>query len=120
MTKRSESDRLANLLSEAGVDAAAYHAGLDRSMRQRVQVDFIGGTTRVVVATVAFGMGINKSDVRWVIHWDVPKSLERAPSEHRTGDTEARPHASLRHDAAHATRAVLPAARPMTSAHTFG
>ena len=76
VAKRSEADRLASLLSDAGVDAAAYHAGLERSVRQRVQADFTTSSTRVVVATIAFGMGINKSDVRWVIHWDLPKSLE--------------------------------------------
>lgn len=56
--------------------ADSYHAGLTAAQRKRVQSDFMTGQLRIVVATVAFGMGLNKSDVRAIIHYNVPKSFE--------------------------------------------
>ena len=56
--------------------ADSYHAGMSASQRKRVQNDFMGGRLRIVVATVAFGMGLNKSDVRAIIHYNMPKSFE--------------------------------------------
>src|SRR5690606_35734397 len=56
--------------------AGAYHAGLAASVRQRVQDDFLGGKLEVVVATVAFGMGVDKADVRTVVHLALPATLE--------------------------------------------
>ncbi|KDD75784.1 hypothetical protein H632_c501p2 [Helicosporidium sp. ATCC 50920] len=73
---RTTCDWLADKLVEAGVDAEAYHAGKDPGRRATVQRAWSEGSTRVVVATVAFGMGIDKADVRWVAHWDPPSSLE--------------------------------------------
>lgn len=57
-------------------DAEAYHAGLTAAKRKRVQTAFMSGALRVVVATVAFGMGLDKSDVRGIIHYNLPRSYE--------------------------------------------
>ncbi|GAX77552.1 hypothetical protein CEUSTIGMA_g4996.t1 [Chlamydomonas eustigma] len=59
-----------------GIDVAVYHAGKDSTLRQRVHSDWSSGYLQVVVATVAFGMGIDRADVRWVVHWNAPSSLE--------------------------------------------
>ena len=74
-TKRLEAERIGDVLADAGVDAAAYHAGKDLAVRTRLQDDFMEGGLRVVVATVAFGMGINKADVRWVVRRAQPPAL---------------------------------------------
>lgn len=76
VTRRATADEVAWILRQAGVNARAYHAGMDPAQRESVQDDFIDGTTRVVVATKAFGMGVNKSDIAWVVHYDPPESLE--------------------------------------------
>jgi ATP-dependent DNA helicase RecQ len=78
---RKEVERLANALRDQGVDAAAYHAGLDAATRARVQADFVGERLAVVVATIAFGMGIDRSDVRFVVHAAAPKSIEHYQQE---------------------------------------
>ncbi|HEY5541051.1 MAG TPA: DNA helicase RecQ [Coriobacteriia bacterium] len=67
---------VAERLRKAGVKAAAYHAGLSAIERTRVQDAFLRDDVRVVVATVAFGMGIDKPDVRFVVHYDMPKNIE--------------------------------------------
>ncbi len=72
--KRTES--VAHDLERRGVSAAAYHAGLSSDQRRRVQDAFLADEIDVVVATVAFGMGIDKPDVRFVVHHDLPRSLE--------------------------------------------
>jgi ATP-dependent DNA helicase RecQ len=69
-------ESLAAFLSAAGVRAAAYHAGLDGDTRGRVQDAFVREDLDVVVATIAFGMGIDKSNIRYVIHRDMPRSIE--------------------------------------------
>jgi ATP-dependent DNA helicase RecQ len=71
---RKQTTRLSELLAEAGVRAAAYHAGLRRSERDEVHGGFMSGDVDVVVATSAFGMGIDKPDVRFVVHAEVPGS----------------------------------------------
>lgn len=73
---RRRTEELAEHLSAAGIKAAAYHAGLPSEVRSRVQESFVRDDLLVIVATVAFGMGIDKPDVRWVIHADLPKSVE--------------------------------------------
>jgi ATP-dependent DNA helicase RecQ len=73
---RASSDRLAESLSERGFPAVPYHAGLTNNERAQNQELFIRDETRIVCATIAFGMGINKPNVRWVIHHDLPKNIE--------------------------------------------
>jgi ATP-dependent DNA helicase RecQ len=73
---RKRVDELAARLADAGVRALPYHAGLDAETRRRNQDAFIRDDAQVMCATVAFGMGINKPDVRWVIHYDLPKTIE--------------------------------------------
>jgi len=67
---------IAQHLAAAGVDAAAYHGGLDAAERSRVQDEFMSGARPVIVATNAFGMGVDKSDIRLVVHYDLPGSVE--------------------------------------------
>lgn len=73
---RKKVEEIAELLKVNGINAAPYHAGLDQHVRIKNQDDFLNEETDVIVATIAFGMGIDKPDVRYVIHYDVPKSLE--------------------------------------------
>lgn len=73
---RAATERVAEALAGRGVRALAYHAGLDAAERNRHQEAFIRDEARVICATIAFGMGINKPNVRWVIHHDLPKNLE--------------------------------------------
>ncbi|MCB0795676.1 MAG: RecQ family ATP-dependent DNA helicase [Flavobacteriales bacterium] len=74
--QRRTADQLAAHLEHHGIHCAAYHAGMDRSERDRVQAEWASGTLPCVVATNAFGMGIDRSDVRSVIHWSPPNDLE--------------------------------------------
>jgi superfamily II DNA/RNA helicase len=74
--RRDEAESLSDYLKSQDVSSAAYHAGMERSQRSRVQLMFNKGSINVVVATVAFGMGIDKSNVRRVIHASLPKSVE--------------------------------------------
>lgn len=73
---RKKVEEIAQLLSVNGFKAAPYHAGLDADIREKNQDDFLNEETDIIVATIAFGMGIDKPDVRFVVHYDVPKSLE--------------------------------------------
>jgi ATP-dependent DNA helicase RecQ len=73
---RRRVEELAAQLQADGVRAAPYHAGLAADLRRETQEAFIRDDLQVVIATVAFGMGINKPDVRWVVHYDLPKTLE--------------------------------------------
>lgn len=73
---RNKVERIAESLRNKGVSATAYHAGMETARRDRVQQDFQRDNVQVVVATIAFGMGINKSNVRFVAHFDLPRSIE--------------------------------------------
>jgi len=73
---RKSTELMAADLKSMGYSAACYHAGLGREERQKVQDDFIHDRIRIIVATIAFGMGIDKPDVRYVIHADLPKNIE--------------------------------------------
>lgn len=73
---RKKVEEIAQLLLVNGFKAAPYHAGLDPDVREKNQDDFLNEETDIIVATIAFGMGIDKPDVRFVVHYDVPKSLE--------------------------------------------
>ena len=73
---RKSTEEIAKVLNVNGIRAAAYHAGLDGKTRSQVQDDFLMEDVEVIVATIAFGMGIDKPDVRFVIHYDIPKSIE--------------------------------------------
>ncbi|MGJ8679144.1 DNA helicase RecQ [Paraglaciecola sp.] len=73
---RRKVDDLAIALAKQGVNCAGYHAGLEGEIRDKIQRDFIQDKIDVIVATVAFGMGIDKSNVRFVVHFDLPRSIE--------------------------------------------
>ncbi|MBP6005274.1 MAG: DNA helicase RecQ [Pyrinomonadaceae bacterium] len=73
---RNSVDSLAADLRDEGYSALAYHAGLDKETRERHQESFLKDETKIVVATIAFGMGIDKSNVRFVVHMDLPKNVE--------------------------------------------
>ncbi len=73
---RKKVEELAEILKANDIKAAAYHAGLESALRSQTQDDFLMERIDVIVATIAFGMGIDKPDVRFVIHYDIPKSLE--------------------------------------------
>lgn len=73
---RKTTEELANMLSANGIKAVAYHAGLDAKLRAERQDQFLNEEVDVIVATIAFGMGIDKPDIRFVIHYNIPKSIE--------------------------------------------
>lgn len=73
---RKETENIAEYLVQNGIKAVAYHAGMTPNMREKVQNDFMENRYKVIVATVAFGMGVDKADIRFVIHAGMPKNLE--------------------------------------------
>ena len=81
VTLQRTAEIVAKNLQQQGIQAQAYHAGLADELRQQIQQDFMLGKVKVVVATIAFGMGIDKSDIRFVVHYDLPKSIENYSQE---------------------------------------
>ena len=81
VTLQHSAEKVAEFLQQQGLQAQAYHAGFKDEVRKKIQQDFMQGNTRIVVATIAFGMGIDKSDIRFVIHYDLPKSIENYSQE---------------------------------------
>jgi ATP-dependent DNA helicase RecQ len=75
-TNRRTTEELADMLMANGIKAVAYHAGLDSKLRTERQDAFLNENVQVIVATIAFGMGIDKPDIRFVIHYNIPKSIE--------------------------------------------
>ncbi|MGV8841960.1 MAG: RecQ family ATP-dependent DNA helicase [Pseudomonas sp.] len=81
VTLQKTAEQVAEHLSRQGVPASAYHAGMPHEQRESIQRQFMGGQLNCIVATIAFGMGIDKSDIRNVVHFDLPKSIENYSQE---------------------------------------
>ncbi len=81
VTQQKTAEQVAEHLAQHGIDASAYHAGMAHEQREAIQRQFMGGQLNCIVATIAFGMGIDKSDIRNVVHFDLPKSVENYSQE---------------------------------------
>ena len=81
VTLQKTAEQIAEHLNRHGIQAEAYHAGLPHDKREGIQQRFMGGRSNCIVATIAFGMGIDKSDIRNVVHFDLPKSIENYSQE---------------------------------------
>ncbi|WP_022953398.1 RecQ family ATP-dependent DNA helicase [Leucothrix mucor] len=81
VTLQHTAEQVAGALTQRGIAATAYHAGLGNELRQDIQQQFMSGQLPLIVATIAFGMGIDKSDIRFVVHYDLPKSIENYAQE---------------------------------------
>ncbi|NVK23474.1 MAG: RecQ family ATP-dependent DNA helicase [Gammaproteobacteria bacterium] len=81
VTLQQTAEEVAQALNQVGFNVAAYHAGMDSEKRQLIQTDFMAGNIDIIVATIAFGMGIDKSNIRHVVHYDLPKSIENYSQE---------------------------------------
>jgi ATP-dependent DNA helicase RecQ len=92
---RKDTNEVTALLREHGLDAVSYHAGMSPEARRSSQEAFMSGGAEVVVATNAFGMGVDKADVRTVVHWAVPTSLEAYYQEAGRGGRDGRPGRAL-------------------------
>jgi superfamily II DNA helicase RecQ len=91
--KRADATDIAKHLREHGFISEGYHAGLSAKKREEVQEKWTNGEIPVICATIAFGMGIDKRDVRFVIHWTVPKSMESFyQGDSLDGGVHIRPH----------------------------
>ncbi|UZE24093.1 RecQ family ATP-dependent DNA helicase [Pseudomonas sp. B21-056] len=91
VTLQRTAEQIADHLGQHGIDAEAYHAGLPHEQREAIQRRFMGGQSNCIVATIAFGMGIDKSDIRNVVHFDLPKSIENYSQEIGRAGRDGRP-----------------------------
>jgi ATP-dependent DNA helicase RecQ len=92
---RKDTEEVAELIAGRGIATVAYHAGLSPAQRRRAQEEFMAGKAEVVVATNAFGMGVDKADVRTVAHWAIPTSLEAYYQEAGRGGRDGKPARAL-------------------------
>lgn len=81
VTLQRTAEEVANELNVANISAKAYHAGMQNEDREQIQAGFMQGITPIIVATIAFGMGIDKADIRRVVHYNLPKSIENYSQE---------------------------------------
>ncbi len=81
VTQQKTAEQVAEQLNQRGIAASAYHAGMPHDARESIQRQFMGGQINCIVATIAFGMGIDKADIRNVVHFDLPKSIENYSQE---------------------------------------
>jgi ATP-dependent DNA helicase RecQ len=91
VTLQKTAEQIAEHLNRNGIQAEAYHAGLPHDKREGIQQRFMGGRSNCIVATIAFGMGIDKSDIRNVVHFDLPKSIENYSQEIGRAGRDGRP-----------------------------
>ncbi len=91
VTRQETAEEVATFLAKNGLSARAYHAGLPADFRAEAQSSFMAGDTRIIVATIAFGMGIDKSNIRAVFHYNLPKSLENHTQEIGRAGRDGRP-----------------------------
>lgn len=81
VTLQNTAEQVASFLRNSGLSVCAYHAGMGNELREQIQTQFMQGQVDCIVATIAFGMGVDKSDIRRVIHFDLPKSIENYAQE---------------------------------------
>ncbi len=91
VTQQKTAEQVAEHLGQRGFPASAYHAGMDHEVRESIQRRFMGGELNCIVATIAFGMGIDKADIRNVVHYDLPKSIENYSQEIGRAGRDGRP-----------------------------